>query len=90
MFNKVEIQQGRRLVTAYEYTLFAFRTEKGTFTLSGTSSDGTDEWRQIGTSNFHTWERRQVYDWFVNGKISAVSESNTLDWNTNPTKNRKK
>lgn len=68
---------------SYELTLFAFKTIKGIFTISGSNSDGTDEWRQLGTNNFHTWQRSQIYQWFVEGKISPVQEANTIDWYNN-------
>lgn len=83
MIEQVEIQQGNRTVTAYQLTLFAFTTEKGTFTLSGSNADGTDEWREVGTCKFHRWSRRQVYDWFIQGKISPVDEAKSVDWYNN-------
>lgn len=63
-----------------ELTLFAFTTEKGTFTLSGSNVDGTDEWREVGTANFYKWNRRQVYDWFIQGKIKPVYMADKIDW----------
>lgn len=85
MFNKVEIQQGRRLVTAYEYTLFAFTTPKGTFTLVGSDADGTDTFKCLETREYHEWNRSHVYEWFIQGKIAPVNESKTLDWYNNHT-----
>lgn len=80
MIEPVEIQQGNRTVTVYHLSLFAFTTKKGTFTLSGSNSDGTDEWREVGTANFHKWHRSQVYDWFIQGKITPVSMADKIDW----------
>lgn len=85
MIKKVEIQQGRRLVTAYEYTLFAFTTEKETFTLVGSDANGTDTFREIGTSNFYEWKREEVYDWFIKGKITPIEEALRIDWSNNTT-----
>ncbi len=78
-----EIKIGQKVVL--ELYLFAFTTEKGTFTLSGSNSDGTDEWREVGTSNFHKWNRSNVYDWFIQGKISPVDEAKSIDWHNNIT-----
>lgn len=64
----------------YQLNLFAFTTKKGTFTLSGTSSDGTDEWKHLETRTFHTWTREQVYHWLVQGKITPVEESTQINW----------
>lgn len=83
MIDRVEIQQGNRTVTAYQLTLFAFTTEKGTFTLSGSNADGTDEWREVGTSKFHKWNRSQIYNWFIQGKIKPVDEAKSIDWYNN-------
>jgi|SRR5690606_2856211 len=80
MFKEVEIQQGRKTVTAYELTLFAFTTSKGTFTLSGTNTDGTDTWKNINTREFHEWPRKSVKSWFEQGKIKPVEEADTLLW----------
>lgn len=83
MIKQVEIQQGNRTVTAYQLTLFAFTTEKGRFTLSGSNADGTDEWREVGTVRFHKWSRRQVYDWLIQSKIKPVDEAKSIDWCSN-------
>lgn len=80
MFKEVEIQQGRKTVTAYELTRFAFRTPKGTFTLSGSSTDGTDTWKNINTGEFHEWSRQSVKSWFEQGKIYPVEKATTLLW----------
>lgn len=89
MIKKVEIQQGRRLVTAYQLNLFAFKTSKGTFTLSGSNVDGTDEWKHLETRTFHTWTREQLYHWFTQGKIAPVNEAKVLDWHNNSFGKRK-
>lgn len=85
MIKQIEIQLKGKVVIALEYYLYAFTTSKGTFTLSGSNANGTDEWKHLETLTFHTWERRQVYEWFIQGKVSAVIESTTLDWYNNPT-----
>lgn len=90
MIEQVEIQQGNRTVTAYHLTLFAFTTEKGTFTLSGSNADGTDEWREVGTANFYKWNRSNVYDWFIQGKIKPLDEAKCIDWNNNTTLSNKR
>lgn len=89
MIKKVEIQQGRNKKTCLELTLFAFKTSKGTFTLSGSNANGTDEWKHLETRTFHTWTREQVYHWFLQGKITPVSEAKALDWYNNSFKKRK-
>jgi len=63
-----------------ELTLFAFTTPKGTFTLSGTNTDGTDTWRNITTGEFHEWQRSSIKSWFEQGKIKPVEEADTLLW----------
>jgi len=70
---------------SYELTLFAFQTPKGTFTLSGTNANGTDEWRQLGTCNFYTWERSMVYEWLKLGKIKPVGSAKNLKWHLHTT-----
>lgn len=89
MIKKIEIQQSKRKVEAYQLNLYAFKTSKGTFTISGSNVDGTDEWKHLETRTFHTWTREQVYHWFIQGNISPVSESNTLDWCNNSFEKRK-
>lgn len=74
----------------YQLTLFTFTTEKGTFTLSGSNSDGTDEWREVGTANFHKWHRSNVYDWFIQGKIKPVAEAKCIYWYNNTTLTNKR
>lgn len=80
MIEKVIVKERKRDVECLEFRLFAFKTPKGTFTLSGTNANGTDEWRQLGTCNFYTWERSSVYEWLKLGKISAISEAKNIDW----------
>ena len=80
MFKTHQIQQGKKTVTALELTLFAFTTPKGTFTLSGTNTDGTDTWRNIDTGEFHEWSRKSVKSWFEQGKIHPVEKAITLTW----------
>lgn len=80
MFKEVEVQQGRKWVTVLEITLFAFRTEKGIFTLVGTNTDGTDTWKNIDTGEFHEWSRQSVKSWFEQGKIKPVKEATAVMW----------
>ena len=80
MFKEVEVQQGRKWVTVLEITLFAFRTEKGIFTLSGSRTNGTDTWRNITTGEIHEWSRSSVKSWWEQGKILPVDEATTLMW----------
>ena len=63
-----------------ELTLFAFTTPKGTFTLSGTNTDGTDTWKNINTGEFHEWSRSSIKTWWEQGKIKPVEEATTLIW----------
>ena len=63
-----------------ELTLFAFTTPKGTFTLSGSNTDGTDTWKNITTGEFHDWSRQSVKSWFEQGEILPVDEATTLMW----------
>lgn len=80
MIKEVTVFNGKRTSIQYEMTLFAFRTEKGVFTMVGSSSDGSDEWRQIGRCNFHSWQRKKIYEWFVSGRIIPIEEANRLNW----------
>lgn len=75
MFKEVEVQRGRKTITVLELTLFAFTTSKGTFTLSGTNTDGTDTWKNIDTCEFHEWSRKSVKSWFEQGEIKSIPES---------------
>src|SRR5690606_21675445 len=60
--------------------LFAFTTPKGTFTLSGTNTDGTDTWKNIDTGEFHEWQRSSIKSWFEQGKIHPIDEATALTW----------
>jgi|SRR5690554_7897505 len=91
MFETHEIQQGRETITVLELTLFAFTTPKGTFTLSGSNTDGTDTWKNIDTGEFHEWSRESIKSWLEQGKILPVAEATTLVWYQNqrrPSKER--
>ena len=81
MFKTHEIQQGSKTVTALELTIFAFTTSKGTFTLSGTNTDGTDTWKNIDTGDFHEWSRESVKSWWEQGKITPIGEATSITWN---------
>lgn len=63
-----------------ELTHYAFTTSKGMFTLSGTNTNGTDEWKHTTERTFHAWLRKEVYSWWENGKIEVVEESISLTW----------
>ena len=63
-----------------EYTQYSFTTDKGTFRLSGSSSDGIDEFREIGTANFHKWSREQLYEWLIQGEIKPCNEPKDSVW----------
>lgn len=80
MIKEVTVFSGKRTSIQYQLLLFAFKTEKGVFTLSGSNVDGTDEWRQMGTNNFHVWKRKMVYDWFLSGKIEPIKEATSPYW----------
>lgn len=78
-------------ITVHEYTLFAFRTQKGTFTLTGTTSDWIDTFKNLDTGEFHEWTRSHVKKWLDQGKITPIPESITIDWHENqrrPSKER--
>lgn len=62
------------------YMIFAFTTEKGTFTLSGSNVDGIDTFREVGTNNFHDWHRSKVREWYNSGKIHPVKEATSMIW----------
>lgn len=70
-----------------EYNKFAFRTEKGIFTLVGTESPSRnktiDTFRHIGTSDYYTWERQTIHSWVIEGKIQKIDEATRMDWHTN-------
>lgn len=74
-------------MTVYEYRLHAFTTPKGTFTLVGTETRGTettDTWKNLDTGEFHEYPRRSIKKWLDLGKISPVPNSTTLTWYQNP------
>lgn len=76
----------------YELTHYAFTTAKGTFTLSGSNADGTDEWKHVDEHTFHTWSRKQVYEWWKSGNIQPVIEATSIIWLISqniPTKNKR-
>ena len=62
-----------------EYTLYAFKTSKGVFTLIGSSRE-VDEIRELGTCNFHKWQRSQIAIWFNSGLIEPVKEATHMEW----------
>ena len=83
MFKEVEVQQGRKTITVLELTLFGFTTSKGTFTLVGTETRGTetiDTWKNIYTGEFHEWQRQSVKSWWEQGKIKPVEEATKVTW----------
>lgn len=80
MIKEVTVFNNNFTTIEYELTLFAFKTSKGIFTLSGTNSDGTDEWRRVGSCDFHTWKRKDVYLWFLSGKIEPIKEATSICW----------
>lgn len=80
MIKEVKVQQGMKWITVLELTLFAFTTPKGTFTLSGTHTDGTDTWKNITTGKFHEWSRSSVKSWWEQGKIYPIEEATTVMW----------
>lgn len=51
-----------------------FVSSKGRFRLSGSDIDGYDEYKEVGTANFHRWERSDVYEWLKSGKIKPYNE----------------
>lgn len=59
--------------TPYYTTSVMFKTPKGTFRLSATDSrNDTDEFKCVETNTFHTWKRKQIYEWYRQGKIEFV------------------
>ena len=77
-----------RKTTVYEYTLFGFATPKGTFTLVGTETRGTetiDTWKNLDTGEFYDWSRSDIKKWLDQGKIMPVQESiGSMVWFQNP------
>lgn len=62
------------------YKLVAFRTQKGTFTLVGTDRDWNDDFKNIDTGEYHTWNRRTIKKWYEQGKIQPVPEATSIIW----------
>lgn len=62
-----------------EYTLYAFKTSKGVFTLIGSSRE-VDEFRELGTCNFHKWKRSQIDIWLNSKLIEPIKESTHIEW----------
>src|SRR5690606_13805714 len=60
------------------FRLFAFTTPKGTFTLSGTNTDGTDTWKNIDTGEFHEWPRSSIKTWLQQGKIKPLEDADAF------------
>lgn len=78
--------------TVYEYLLVAFKTDKGTFTLVGTETRGTetiDTWKNIDTGEFHEWTRQSVKKWLDQGKLTPIPEATDLLWWQNPRRPQK-
>ncbi len=80
MITPIQVQVGKKTVTAYEYTKFAFSTSKGTFTLIGSNTNGIDTFKCLETGEWHEWSRVQLYEWLKQGKISPEQQANGLDW----------
>lgn len=59
--------------------IIAFKTDKGIFTLSG-SSMTHDEYRKIGTNEFFKWRRETVNEWVKKGKVQKIEEATSLIW----------
>ena len=76
--------------TVYEYTLYAFRTQKGIFTLVGTETkkfevekhvtSTIDTFKNLNTGEFHDWPRSSIKKWLDQGKVSPIPESTILVW----------
>lgn len=62
------------------YRLVAFKTAKGTFTLVGTDKDWNDEFKNIDTGEYHTWNRKTIKSWYEQGKITPVPEATHPMW----------
>lgn len=80
MIEIVEIQVGKRTKECYQYRLYAFKTDQGTFTLIGNGEGDIDYFKNLDKGTFHEWSRRQVYEWFKSGKIMPIEEAKRLDW----------
>jgi len=57
----------------------AFKTDKGTFTLSG-SSMTHDEYKNLDTKEFFKWKREAVNEWVKTGKVQKIEEAKNLIW----------
>ena len=87
MIDIVKIQIGSRIKECYSYNKVAFTTPKGTFTLVGTETRGTetiDTFKNLDTGEFHEWPRSQIKKWLDQGKVSPVPTATTLVWFQNP------
>ena len=87
MIKEVKVQQGRKWITVLEYQLHAFTTSKGTFTLVGTETRGTetiDTWKNLDTGEFHEYPRQSIKKWLNQGKIAQVEKSVSMLWFQNP------
>lgn len=82
MLKQVEVKNARATSIQLEYTLFAFQTRKGVFTLVGSQSNGIDTFKQLNIGEYHEWSRETVYNWWKLGKIEPVKEATRLDWYT--------
>lgn len=78
MIKEVIVETKKGDITCYELTHYAFTTSKGTFTLSATHSNGTDEWKHTAERTFHTWSRQEVYNWWIDEKIEVVGEATEI------------
>lgn len=69
-----------------EYTLYAFETDKGVWTLVGTEYNSKtkqtiDTFRNLSNrAEFKTWDRASVYDWYKNGLIKPVGDATHPLW----------
>lgn len=88
MTTPIKVEVGRKTITVLQLNIFAFRTKKGIFRISGTNVDGTDEWREVGTNNFHTWSRESIREWHEKEKIEPIQESYTIEKAINIKHNR--
>lgn len=80
MIKEIDVEVGRRTVQALEYTLYAFSTDNGVFTLTGSDTLGNDTFKNLTTREFHTWQRSQIYEWFKQGKITPIEKAITILW----------
>lgn len=61
------------------YTLHAFFTSKGIFTLIGSSRE-YDEFKHLETCTYHKWKRTQIKEWCDSGSIIPIPESTSITW----------